>query len=202
MQLKNISTKLRNDDLLIAREKYNIFSKNTAIFCGGMYEQKRLDFLLEACLLIRQKVKDFSIIFIGAGKDDMKVVAFARTHEWVHYPGTSYDDNEKGCLFGLSKLLLMPGLVGLVVLDSFALETPLVTTNYPFHSPEVDYIVNEYNGIITQNNINAYSERVIELLSDDEQLNKLQTGCNHSSQKYTIQKMANLFGDGVLNALI
>lgn len=199
--LKDISSQLRNEDLLIMQEKYNISSKNTVIFCGGMYEQKRLDFLLEACPLIRQKIKDFNIIFIGAGEDEKKVVAFAATHDWAHYLGTSYDDKEKSYLFALSKLLLMPGLVGLVVLDSFTLETPLVTTSYPFHSPEVDYIVNEYNGIITHNNVIAYSEKVIDLLSDEEKLTKLQSGCKHSSQKYTIQKMVNLFGDGVLNAL-
>jgi hypothetical protein len=39
--------------------------------------------------------------------------------------------------FILSKLVLMPGLVGLAVLDASALEVPLVTTAVPYHTPEL-----------------------------------------------------------------
>ena len=37
----------------------------------------------------------------------------------------------------VSKLLLMPGLVGLSVMDSFVGTCPLVTTDVAVHSPEI-----------------------------------------------------------------
>jgi hypothetical protein len=44
------------------------------------------------------------------------------------------------------------------------LETPIITTNYPFHSPEIDYLENGINGLVAENNIEDYSKTVIEVL--------------------------------------
>jgi L-malate glycosyltransferase len=37
--------------------------------------------------------------------------------------------------------MLMPGLVGLAVLDAFADGIPRVTTVIEYHSPEIEYLV-------------------------------------------------------------
>ena len=93
-----------------------------------------LKFLLEACALVRAEVPDFEMIFVGSGADAGLVSQAARRHDWIHYVGPKFG-RELVPYFMASKLLLMPGLVGLVVLDSFACEVPLVTTNVAYHSP-------------------------------------------------------------------
>jgi glycosyltransferase involved in cell wall biosynthesis len=94
----------------------------------------------------------------------------------------------------------MPGLVGLGILDSFALETPIITTNYPFHSPEIDYLENGINGFVTNNNIEDYSKTVIEVLKTKKYLDLIE-GCKVSSEKYTIEAMAENFKNGILSCL-
>ena len=109
------------------------------IFCGAMYPDKRLDFLTKACDRVREQVPGFEMLFLGAGTDASIVERFASSRPWVHYAGPRYG-TARVPYFMLSDVFLMPGLVGLAVLDCFALETPLLTTRYPYHSPEIEYL--------------------------------------------------------------
>ena len=50
------------------RMQLGMSTKRVAIYCGGMYADKRLDFLVEACQLIRSKLPDFEMLF-GVGRN-------------------------------------------------------------------------------------------------------------------------------------
>ena len=43
------------------------------LYCGGMYKEKRLDFLLESCKIVKQNIPNFEMIFIGAGPESNKI---------------------------------------------------------------------------------------------------------------------------------
>lgn len=191
-----------SSDLQAFRTKKGIRTENVAIYSGGMYEEKRLDFLLEACQLIKKQVPDFEMIFLGAGPGEALVKEAARKIPWIHYEGPKFD-NEKVPYFMISKLLLMPGLVGLVVLDAFALGVPLITTNVSFHSPEIEYLVNGVNGEIVEpsTSVEIYAARVARLLTDEESRQKLVDGCWQAREKYTIENMVDRFAEGVEKAL-
>ncbi len=186
------------------RDKARIFlglkNGSTAIFCGKMYKEKRIPFLIKACLEIKKRVSDFQMIFIGAGKFKKKILKLSKGENWV-FCLPSIAGKEKLIYFSLADLLLMPGLVGLVVLDSFVTKTPIVTTNYEFHSPEVEYIENEVNGIITDNRLEAYVDEVTTLLKNKEKIEKLKKGYELSLKKYTIENMADNFVEGILKCL-
>ena len=190
------------DKLARIKKEMEIRGENVCLFTGGMYPEKRLDFLLGACERIRDAVKDFEMIFIGAGIDDNKVKKAAAVHTWIHYVGPKFN-GDKVPYFMLSKLVLMPGLVGLAVLDSFAMETPLVTTNISYHSPEIDYLVNGINGVSVQDaeNPKAYADIVCRLLKNHDEREKLVEGCRVARDKYTLEKMVERFASGVMKAL-
>jgi glycosyltransferase involved in cell wall biosynthesis len=97
----------------------------------------------------------------------------------------------------------MPGLVGLVVVDSFALGVPLVTTDYPFHSPEIDYLKDGENGSIVHCGDDAapYANAVVELLRKPERIAVLKDGAVRSAEQHTIETMATSFADGVMRCL-
>ena len=61
----------------------------------------------------------------------------------------------------MAAMQFMPGAVGLGILDSFALQTPMVTTTQNFHGPEIEYLENGKNGIITEDNIETYTNAII-----------------------------------------
>ena len=184
------------------KRKIGIKGDNICLFTGGMYPEKRLDFLLEACEKIKHTVRDFEMIFIGAGPDDKRVKMAAEKFEWVHHLGTKFDQ-EKVPYFMMSKLFLMPGLVGLAVLDAFALETPLVTTDISYHSPEIDYLIDGVNGLVVQesNDPSIYANQVSNLLKNDKARERLIEGCRAAREKYTIEEMVERFAIGVSKAL-
>jgi len=175
---------------------------NICIYTGGMYAEKRLHFLLEACVEIKKDVPDFEMIFIGAGPEDKWVKEAAEKREWIHYVGPKFDE-EKVPYFMMSKLFLMPGLVGLSILDAFALETPLVTTNVPFHSPEVDYLIDGVNGVMVWelDDPAVYAAQVANLLKDNKARERLVSGCKVARGKYTIEEMVERFAGGIVKAL-
>ena len=94
----------------------------------------------------------------------------------------------------------MPYSVGLGMLDSFAMETPMITTFNQFHGPEIDYLENGINGFITKDNIDDYSQTVIETLKTKKYVDLIK-GCKLSAEIYTIETMVENFKNGVLSCL-
>jgi glycosyltransferase involved in cell wall biosynthesis len=184
------------------RAELGITGEHVCIFAGSIYAEKRVDYLLEACRMIRDQLPGFELIVLGAGPEQGKFEEAAARHPWIHYVGPKFDD-AKIPYFAASKLLLMPGLVGLAVLDAFALETPLVTTAIDWHSPEVDYLTDGENGVVVSppDDPRLYAAKVVELLRDEGRRARLVRGCRESSTRYTVENMAENFTSGILSAL-
>jgi glycosyltransferase involved in cell wall biosynthesis len=192
--------RLKNNKIADIKRKYNIGEGPVGLFCGGMYKEKRLDFLIESCKRIRNEIKNFEMIFIGGGPDSIKISTAAKKYEWIHYLGPLFNE-QRVPFFYMSDIFLMPGLVGLAIIDSFAMQTPMITTNFKYHSPEIEYLKNDYNGIMTENDIDAYTKEVINLLSNKNKLDELKINCKKSIEKYSLDHMVENFKEGVLKCL-
>lgn len=190
------------EELATLRRRWGIQSRNVAIFVGGLYTEKRIQFLIEAAHALRGRVVDFELIVIGAGPDQGMVEEAARHHRWIHYPGPCLGA-DKVPYFNMSQVMLLPGLVGLGVLDSFALEVPVVTVDLPYHSPEIDYLRHGENGLKLPAGTDpeGYAVAVAGLLSDEGWREHLQAGCRAAAQVYTLEAMVDRFAEGVLLAL-
>jgi glycosyltransferase involved in cell wall biosynthesis len=198
--LRNQYINCSNSVVKKLKEKMNIRSNNIGIYCGGIYQEKRVDFLIEASIKIRKEIDDFHLIIIGAGSESFKFKEISQKIKWIHYLGSKFGE-DRVPYFKISHLFLMPGLVGLAILDTFATETPMVTTDFSFHSPEIEYLNNNINGLITKNTIDDYSKEVIELLNNRDRLNSLKKGCIDSSSLYSIEIMVDNFKKGVHRCL-
>jgi glycosyltransferase involved in cell wall biosynthesis len=179
-----------------------IKTTNVALFSGAIYSEKRIGFLLEAAQLIRSKVPDFTLLVIGEGPERNLVREASAASPWIHDLGPMRDD-EKVPYWMLSSLLLMPGLVGLVIVDSFALGVPMVTTDYPFHSPEIDYLENGVNGVMVEcgDSAERYAEVVTGLLLDAAETRRLAAGAERSALSHTVECMVENFSTGITRAL-
>ncbi len=182
------------------RKELNLTTDNIGIFCGGIYEEKRIEFLIEATDLVKQKVPDFQLIVIGSGPDETKLKELMKTRDYIKFVGPKFHE-DRVPYFKVSKVFLMPGLVGLGVLDSFALETPMATTNYPYHSPEIEYLKNGYNGVMTDDNVNDYATAVVKLIKDKGALNHLIQGCHTTAPLYNNEIMVRNFLEGIKQCL-
>jgi glycosyltransferase involved in cell wall biosynthesis len=91
--------------------------------------------------------------------------------------------------------------VGLTILDAFALEAPLVTTRLSDHGPEIEYLIQGRNGIMTENSLEAYVAGAVRVLTSPELRDHLKEGCRESAAHYTLQNMVRNFQRGVHGAL-
>lgn len=203
------TTRLRADldavteeQVVAARARHGIEGHHVGIYIGGMYLQKRLDVLVEAAEAIRRDVPDFEMVFVGGGPGRDVVTRAAETRRWLHDLGPRFGA-EKAELLTMADAILMPGVVGLVVLDAFVAETPLVTIDNPEHGPEIGYLVDGRNGVMLPEGTDTagYAAAVVDLLGDRAARDRLREGAREAAGTFTIEHMAQRWSDGILDAL-
>ncbi|MEO0447002.1 MAG: glycosyltransferase family 4 protein [Verrucomicrobiota bacterium] len=193
-ELDQLSPSAKDD----VRRTLGTTSEQIAVFTGGLYEEKRIEFLLKAAKRIRTKVPDFELLIIGDGVQRELASNAAEEHDWIHYLG-KLGDREKVPYWSLAKVLLMPGLVGLVIVDCFALGVPLITTSVDYHSPEIDYLQDEVNGLMVEEarGIDGYVDEVINLLEHEDARQALVRGCKLEQERFSAEAMARRFAEGI-----
>lgn len=190
------------EDLAALRAEHGMGDGPLGIYVGAMYAEKRMDFLVGAAEEVRARVPDFEMVFVGTGEDRDVVSAAAARHDWLHDLGPRFGA-DKARLLVLADVLLMPGAVGLVVLDAFVAGIPLVTIENTEHGPEIDYLVDGHNGLHMPASTDpaAYADAVADLLRDDERRARLVANGHASATELTIENMARRWSDGILAAL-
>lgn len=184
------------------RESIGLRTSNVGLYCGAIYREKRLPFLIEAAHHIRMVIPDFELLVLGAGPEDQEARRAAADAPWIHYIGAKFGE-DRIPYFLSSKVMLLPGLVGLAIVDSFALQVPLVTTSVTYHSPEINYLIDGENGVLLPGETTPkdYASAVVSILQDEDQLAVLRKGCETAASIYTLEAMVERFAQGVVGAL-
>lgn len=182
------------------RKELGLPAKGVCLSLGSLVPAKRLGFLLDAAQVVAARRPEFALIVAGDGPEREFIERAARRHEWLRYAG-AVDGTQKARLGSVSELLLVPGRVGLVAVDSFALQTPIVTTGSPFHAPEFEYLVDGANAVVTDDDVGAFAQAVERVLADDALSDALRRGCVAAARRYTLSAMVNNFTAGTLAAL-
>lgn len=180
-------------------ELYGLKGK-TAMFIGGLDESKRLPFLLSAAEKAYQVDPDFRLLIAGDGAIRKDIQKVADESLCIDYLGPLFG-KDKAVALASAQVLAMPGRVGLVAVDSFAALTPIVTTRWTWHAPEFEYLGNNYNSVITADDVDSYSSVLLDTLCNGEELARLRQGCLESSTRYTVEVMVENFVEGVIKAL-
>jgi glycosyltransferase involved in cell wall biosynthesis len=172
-----------------------------ALYCGRLYGDKRLDVLIEAAAVVRNQCPQFHLVVVGEGQSEPFVRERAAANaQWLHFVGPKYG-LERIPYFSMAACQLMPGAVGLGIVDSFAMLTPLITADLPYHGPEIAYLENGANGLIAPNSTQAFAGAVVRYLHDAGLRSRLRQGCERARRLYTVENMAARFSDGILRAL-
>lgn len=182
--------------------RLGIKGSNVGVFVGSIYPDRRLDYLMDAANRIRSQVPDFELLFVGGGPSLDHLSSLAAGQEWVKILGPMFGA-EKVAAMATGSIFLMPGLVGLGILDAAAAGLPTVTTAFPYHSPEIAYLEDGVNGVMVDDwqNPDAYAGAVVELLNDRPRLSAMQDAARLMAQRYSVEAMAERFAEGVLKAL-
>lgn len=188
-------------DRISKRESLGIqLSAPVGIFCGMLDKVKGIPFLIETCKTIRARTPDFHQILVGGGPEQSSVEAAVRGLPWIHVTGPRFAQ-EKSELIAISDAFLMPGRVGLVILDAFAGGLPLLSTRLKIHGPEMEYLEEGVNGLVSEPTIPAFSDMVTSLFSNPDALGRLQGGARKAGTRYTIENMVAKFSEGIHHCL-
>lgn len=200
VQMRHWSQQILEGETRSLRQGLGIGTAPVAVYVGSLYIDKRLDFLLAAAEVIRRKISDFHLLIIGDGPERDKIMAWCHTHLWMHWVGPRFG-REKLAFLSTAQVMLMPGAVGLSILDSFVSTVPIVTTDCRGHGPEIAYLKNGMNGIMTPDDVTAYSDAVVQILKHDAERTRLRVACQESAGKYTLENMISQFVAGITNCL-
>lgn len=77
---------------------------------------------------------------------------------------------------------------------------PIVTTDCRAHGPEIAYLHDGVNGIMTTNDVEAYSTAAVALCAMKKGA-RLRVGCRVGAETYTLENMVQRFTDGIANCL-
>jgi len=192
-----------DSDMLRVRSELGIPTEAVVcLMCGRLYKERMLSFLFDVLDKVKKRVENFHFIVVGDGDERGGVIRYQNFNsDWFHYVGAQYG-KEKVVYFRISKLQLIPGLVGLHVIDSFANNVPIVTTDNQYHSVELEYLKDGYNGVITKVDTDLYAESVIELLQDEKKYDKILKGCSFSKKKYSLSHKTDSFYNGIKDVLM
>jgi glycosyltransferase involved in cell wall biosynthesis len=222
-QLIEWGKSISNDEVLKAQASIGLNGDQIGVFLGGLLKEKCIEILLSASEKIRDQLNNFELIIIGDGSERDRVKEYVSSRKWAHWVGAQHG-RQKVLYLKMGKVMLNPGMVGLGILDSFALGIPLITTDCGIHSPEIAYLENGKNGlmvpnteppknlhlrggskrILSQQGYNtedAFVNGVLNLFMDNELREKMALQCRQDAQKYTLDKMVDNFTNGILIVL-
>lgn len=172
----------------------------TALYIGALDTYKRVSMLIETADAAHSMEPNFRLVVAGDGADRHIVEAASRSRSYIVYLGQRFG-HDKAKALAAADLLVSAGSVGLGVLDSFAAQVPMVITDWPYHGPEVEYLQDKRNAVVTPDSAVDLATGLVSTLSDTEAMGRLRTHCGLDAQLFTVEEMANRFVDGVLKAL-
>jgi len=169
------------------------------IYVGSLDERKRLDLVFQAADELAARRADFHLVVVGDGplRPQVSSMAGARTH--VSYVGPRFGEDLARELKSAS-VMLMPGAVGLGVLDAFAAGLPVVTANGPGHGPELEYLREGWNAAIVEATPRSLAAATADLMDPTRRV-QLERACAETSERISMEEMVARFASGVTQAL-
>lgn len=196
-QVKNISI----EQLAAMRKRLNLTEQDrVGLYCGSLYPEKRLPFLLKTAQKIAADYPDFKLVIIGDGIEKTLIQEAAEHFDFVRYAGPLFSI-EKAICYRLSEVVLNPGLVGLGILDSFAAGIPFVTLADSLHSPEIAYLEHGVNGLIIDGDEVLFAANILRILVDGSFATILRLGAEKAARYYTVENMVDNVKAGIITFL-
>jgi glycosyltransferase involved in cell wall biosynthesis len=183
-----------------ARRDFGLVAGSSGVFLGSLYPEKELDLLVRAGEALHRANGAFRLVVVGDGPSRGVIDAARAQHAWLKWVG-SKGGREKALFLKLADVMLNPGLVGLGILDSFAASVPMVTTECGRHSPEIEYLRSNENGLMTEYSLDAFVAGVSRVLADAQYRARLRAGCAVAAERYTLENMVENFARGIEAAL-
>lgn len=176
---------------------HSLISGRTLGYIGGLDSSKRIDFLAAALDELWVSDPDIRVVVGGRGSDAHFLDAARSRGQVVMLGFASVDD--QALIARVSSALVMPGRIGLVAVDALVLGIPILTTAWPYHAPEHEYLVESKTRFTSVDDKHSYTSLIRRFLDAPPN-----SRSGHDSGDWsfpTIDAMVDNFGSGVLQML-
>lgn len=170
-----------------------------ALFIGGLDASKRIDEMMQIAARIHDVEPEFRLVVVGDGELRADLSMASDRYSWLEYRGGLSGERKARALLE-SDLLLLPGRVGLVAVDSLVAGRPIVTLSTSLHAPEYEYLEpGETCSVATS--VDEAVEQTIKLLRDRPALKAMQERCLAAAAGFSVEEMASRFRTGLKRAI-
>lgn len=175
------------------------------LYVGRLLEAKKVDELIEATRRITQGGRTrhpIETVIIGAGpmEDGLRHAAAGLTN--LHMVGEIYDQAVVAEYMKVCSAVVIPGFVGLAVNHAFAQGRPIITREHGLHSPEIEYVIPNVNGLNVTGDMANFVSTLEQFVDDDVLRNRLAAGALRSRDDLLIETMAAQFDAAVRTTVV
>lgn len=124
-------------------------------YIGALDQSKKVDLLAAALDVLWREDRSVRVLVAGRGVLE-GLLAPAAERGQVILLGYA-DADLKARVAAVSRALLNPGRIGLVSVDALVLGRPILTTRYPFHAPEFEYLREGESLFVSDMNPDAFA---------------------------------------------
>jgi glycosyltransferase involved in cell wall biosynthesis len=189
-------------DRRMLRQKFGIAPESVVLlYVGRLTSGKKVDRLVEAARAVRSRHgAPVEVVVVGGGPEEARLIALAGGEGWCHFLGPIHATEPLSRLFRISDALVIPGYVGLAVNHAFAHGVPVITCQSDVHSPEIDYVVHDQNGLIVAS-LEDLGEGIRGFAQSPDLRTRLAAGALATREKLDLQRMVEAFDGGVARAI-
>jgi glycosyltransferase involved in cell wall biosynthesis len=197
IKLRTLMGDISQDEAAKAKEQLTgIPNSKIGFYCGLIGTIKALPLLLKSARLVKDRYPEFHLVIVGSGPDREWLRERVEAEPWIHYLGSKYG-RESALLYKIADLFLLAGTAGLSVVDSFAAGLPMIATRLNTHPPEVTYLRDGENSILTAHDPECFADAIVEALTNESLMARLRQGAIADGSRYTIETMIENYGRGI-----
>lgn len=175
--------------------------RNSIIFIGTLYEQKKIFQLLLAYKIAMEEKVDFPVLYIiGDGSDKQLVATWIKenkSEKQIRLLGEITDEDSLKQYFDRALICISPGQAGLTVLKSFSYGVPVITSFYPISGGEFTAIIDGVTGFFYDGTARGLYRSIKEVLARPD-LESINENCKVFYDKFRSPKV---WAEGVHKAI-
>lgn len=125
-------------DIAAFREQHDIPDAQYLSYVGGLDRSKKVDVLADSLDVLHSRGSDVHVVVAGRGEQE-HLLRPAAARGQVTLVGYADVDTKAVILKG-SAAIANPGRVGLIAVDALTARRAIITTQWPWHAPEIEYL--------------------------------------------------------------
>lgn len=129
-------------------------------FIGGLDASKNISLLAESLRILHDRRAKVHVVIAGSG-EQLDLLRPAVERGTATYVGR-VNGEAKALLLKSCDAIVNPGRIGLIAVDALVARKKILSTNYPFHAPEVDYLEEGHTLIRSDETAEAFASTMQE----------------------------------------